>query len=79
MKNNNYGSMTNTEFVNELMDGYSKYGALSQMVMVEAIEKGLEYILKDKDAVVAEYKEQAAKGQFHFINMEHSWVQPQNY
>lgn len=71
---NDYSQMTNTEFVNELMDGYSEHGALQQMVMIDAIEKGLEAILEHKETVVKEYNEQKAAGKFHFINLE-AWMQ----
>ena len=70
---NKYKNYTNTEFVTELMEGYNDYGALAQMVMIEAIEKGLNVILEHKDEVIEEYKQQKAEGKFHFINLE-AWM-----
>ena len=39
---NNIQDMTNDEFISHLMTGYSKHGALVQMVVSDCLQRGLE-------------------------------------
>ena len=65
--------MTNTEFVGELMEGYSKYGALSQMVLVDAIRIGLESIHGAKEQFDAMTKEAEDAKRNSLINWQAWW------
>ena len=49
--------MTNGEFMKELVEEYSKYGALAQMVVLDCLQKGLDNYLENKEVIL----EQAAK------------------
>ena len=65
--------MTNTEFVEDLMDGHSKYGALSQMVLVDAIRIGLQSIHGAKEHFDAKTNEAKAAGRVSIINWQAWW------
>ena len=36
--------MTNDEFINHLMTGYNRHGALVQMVIIDCLQRGRHYI-----------------------------------
>ena len=65
--------MTNAEFVQELMEGYNPHGALAQMVVIDALAKGLELIVSGKDELLKTYDKDQADGKFSFIHIP-SWV-----
>ena len=49
--------MTNGEFMEHLVTGYNKHGALVQMVVLDCLQKGLDNYLENKEVIL----EQAAK------------------
>ena len=65
--------MTNAEFLTHLTEGYSKYGALVQMVVMDCLQKGLDQYIEHKDEILADYKANCEAGKFSFMNME-AWV-----
>jgi hypothetical protein len=65
--------MTNAEFLTHLTEGYSKYGALVQMVVMDCLQKGLDQYIENKDEILADYKANCEAGKFSFVNME-AWV-----
>jgi len=65
--------MTNAEFLTHLTEGYSKYGALVQMVVMDCLQKGLDQYIEHKDEILADYKANCEAGKFSFVNME-AWV-----
>ena len=69
----NIKQMTNAEFLTHLTEGYSKYGALVQMVVIDCLQKGLDQYIENKDAILADYKANCEAGKFSFVNME-AWV-----
>ena len=69
----NIKQMTNAEFLTHLTEGYSKYGALVQMVVIDCLAKGLDQYIENKEEILAEYKADCEAGKFSFVNME-AWV-----
>ena len=69
----NIKNMTNDEFISHLMTGYSKHGALVQMVIIDCLQKGLDNYIDNKDAILEDYKANCEAGKFSFMNME-AWV-----
>tara|TARA_A100001201_G_scaffold56164_1_gene54539 strand:- start:145 stop:405 length:261 start_codon:yes stop_codon:yes gene_type:complete len=65
--------MTNDEFMSHLMTGYSKHGALVQMVVIDCLAKGLNQYIENKDEILADYKADCEAGKFSFVNME-AWI-----
>ena len=69
----NIKDMTNDEFISHLMTGYSKYGALVQMVIIDCLQKGLNEYIQAEDEIIAKMREDEANGRYSFVNME-SWI-----
>ena len=69
----NIKNMTNDEFISHLMTGYSKHGALVQMVIIDCLQKGLDNYIDNKDAILEDYKANCEAGKLSFMNME-AWV-----
>jgi len=69
----NIKGMTNTEFLTHLMDGYSKYGALVQMVVIDCLQKGLNEYIENEDMILEEAEAMRESGRISLINME-AWV-----
>lgn len=65
--------MTNAEFLTHLTEGYSKHGALVQMVVIDCLAKGLDQYIENKEEILADYKADCEAGKFSFVNME-AWV-----
>jgi hypothetical protein len=63
--------MTNDEFMSHLMTGYNKHGALVQMVVMDCLQRGLDYYIEAKDEIL-EYHKNGREG-ISLINME-AWV-----
>ncbi len=61
--------MTNTELLTDIME-HSRYGAMSQLFVIDALSKHCQAIIDNKEAIIADHKEKEANGQFQFINME---------
>jgi len=69
----NIKGMTNTEFLTHLMDGYSKYGALVQMVVIDCLQKALNEYIENEDMILEEAEAMRESGRISLINME-AWV-----
>ena len=69
----NIKGMTNTEFLTHLMDGYSKYGALVQMVVIDCLQRGLNEYIENEDMILEEAEAMRESGRISLINME-AWV-----
>ena len=67
----NTKDMTNDEFINHLMTGYSKHGALVQLVVIDCLQRGLDHYIDAKDEIL-EYHKNGREG-ISLINME-AWV-----
>lgn len=68
----NTSDMTNVEFVQHIMN-FSKHGALSQMVVLDCLQRGLEHYISHKDEILEAEKARREKGQYSLVNME-AWV-----
>ncbi len=66
----NIKDMTNDEFVNHLMTGYSKHGALVQMVVLDCLQRGLSHYIEAKDEILEEHNKSREDGRISLINME---------
>jgi len=64
--------MTNEEFISDLIN-FSKHGAMTQLVVVDALGKGLQHIVNGKEELLALQAAQEAKGEYPFINLT-AWV-----
>ena len=64
--------MTNDEFMVQLMT-FSKYGALSQMVILDCLQKGLDRYLESKDEILEQAAKDREAGKISFVNME-AWI-----
>ena len=64
--------MTNDEFMVQLMT-FSKYGALSQMVVLDCLQKGLDNYIENKEAILEQAAKDREAGKISFVNME-AWV-----
>jgi len=69
----NTKTSTNAEFVQDLMEGYNPHGALAQMVVIDALTKGLELIVSGKDELLKTYDKDCKEGKFQVIHIP-SWV-----
>ena len=69
----NTKDMTNDEFISHLMTGYSRHGALVQMVIIDCLQKGLDNYIDNKDAILEDYKANCEAGKIPLMNME-AWV-----
>jgi hypothetical protein len=61
-------SMTNEEFVKYCLN-FSQYGALCQLVVIEALCAGTEKILSTKQDALDEYQQSKDAGQIPFVHM----------
>jgi|TARA_R100000084_G_C4509820_1_gene81991 hypothetical protein len=67
--------MTNDEFMSHLMTGYSKHGALIQMVVLDCLQRGLSHYIEAKDEIFEdERKRRENGGAVSLINMQ-AWVE----
>ena len=66
--------MTNAEFMNDIMDGYSNYGALVQSVVLDCLQRGLDHYISHKDEILEEYNRPREDGRIPLINMK-AWVE----
>ena len=67
--------MTNDEFMSHLMTGYSKHGALIQMVVLDCLQRGLDHYIEAKDEILEdERKRRENGGAVSLINMQ-AWVE----
>ena len=64
--------MTNDEFMVQLMT-FSKYGALSQMVVLDCLQKGLDNYIENKDSILEQAAKDREAGKISFVNME-AWI-----
>ena len=64
--------MTNDQFISHLMT-FSKYGALSQMVILDCLQRGLDHYISHKDELLAEDARLREQGKISLINHE-AWV-----
>ena len=69
----NIKDMTNAEFMEHLMDGYSKHGALVQMVVLDCLQRGLDHYVSHKEEILEEHKKPREDGRISLINMK-AWV-----
>ena len=65
--------MTNGEFMEHLVEGYSKYGALAQMVVLDCLQKGLDSYLENKEVILEQAAKDREAGKISFVNME-AWI-----
>ena len=70
---NNIQDMTNDEFISHLMTGYSKHGALVQMVVIDCLQRGLDHYIDAKEQILEQHNKSREDGRISFINME-AWV-----
>ena len=66
--------MTNAEFLTHLTEGYSKYGALVQMVVLDCLQKGLDNYLENKEVILEQAAKDRESGKVSFVNME-AWIE----
>ena len=69
----NTQDMTNGEFMEHLMEGYSKHGALVQMVVLDCLQKGLDHYIEIKDELLENDAKMREEGKVSFVNME-AWI-----
>ncbi len=69
----NIQDMTNDEFISHLMTGYSKHGALVQMVVIDCLQRGLDHYIDNKDGILVQAEADRKAGKMSLINME-AWV-----
>ena len=65
--------MTNDQFMTHLMTGYSKHGALVQMVVLDCLQRGLSHYIEAKDEILEDAQKSREDGRISLINME-AWV-----
>ena len=70
---NKINEMTNAEFMQELMEGYSKYGAMAQMVVMDCVQRGINDYIDNKEQILETYNKNKKDGKVSFVNME-AWV-----
>ena len=71
---NNIKDMTNAEFMEHLMDGYSKHGALVQMVVLDCLQRGLDHYVSHKEEILEEHNKPREDKRISLINMK-AWVE----
>jgi len=69
----NIKDMTNGEFMQHLVEGYSKHGALAQMVVLDCLQKGLDNYLENKEAILEQAAKDREEGRISFVNMD-AWI-----
>ena len=66
--------MTNDQFMTHLMTGYSKHGALVQMVILDCLQRGLDHYIEAKEQILEDERKRRENGRgISLINME-AWV-----
>ena len=65
--------MTNDEFLSHLMTGYSRYGALVQMVVIDCLQRGLDHYIDAKEQILEQHNKGRDDGRISLVNME-AWV-----
>ncbi len=70
----NTQNMTNGEFMEHLMEGYSKHGALVQMVVLDCLQRGLDHYISHKEEILEEHNKPREDGRISLINMK-AWVE----
>ena len=74
MKNTNLIHMTNTEFLTELMEGsLHVYGGIGQLVIIQALQKGLQTMQNGKDELLAQHEQDEKEGKVSLIHIP-TWV-----
>lgn len=66
--------MTNDQFMTHLMTGYSKHGALVQMVILDCLQRGLDHYISHKEEILEEHNKPREDGRISLINMK-AWVE----
>ena len=66
--------MTNDQFMTHLMTGYSKHGALVQMVILDCLQRGLDHYISHKEQILEDAQKSREDGRISLINME-AWVE----
>ena len=66
--------MTNDQFMTHLMTGYSKHGALVQIVILDCLQKGLDNYLENKEVILEQAAKDREAGKISFVNME-AWIE----
>ena len=66
--------MTNDQFMTHLMTGYSKHGALVQMVILDCLQRGLDHYISHKEQILEGERKSREDGRISLINME-AWVE----
>ena len=69
----NIKDMTNGEFMEHLMTGYNKHGALVQMVVLDCLQRGLSHYIERKDEILEDWNKPREDGRISLMNME-AWV-----
>ena len=64
--------MTNEDLILEVMN-YSKYGALSQAFVMQALEAQCDAVIEQKEELIKEQEESIKNGKIPFVNI-HSWI-----
>ena len=65
--------MTNDQFMTHLMTGYSKHGALVQMVILDCLQRGLNEYIENEDMILEEEQARREDGKISLVNME-AWL-----
>ena len=66
--------MTNEEFMEHLMTGYSKHGELVQLVILDCLQRGLNHYISRKLKILEEHNNPREDGRIPLINME-AWIE----
>ncbi len=69
---NNIQDMTNDEFISHLMTGYSKHGALVQMVVIDCLQRGLDHYIDAKEQIL-EHNKSREDGRISSSTWRHGW------
>ena len=69
----NIKDMTNDEFMTHLMTGYSKHGALVQLVVIDCLQRGLNEYIENEDMILEEEQARRGDGRISLVNME-AWL-----
>lgn len=64
--------MTNEDLILKAMN-HSKYGALSQAFVMQALEAQCDAVIEQKEELIKEQEENIKNGKIPFINI-HSWI-----
>ena len=70
----NTKDMTNDEFINHLMTGYSKHGALVQVVVLDCLQRDLDHYIEAKAEILEDERKRRENGSgISLVNME-AWI-----